>query len=1073
MIPYRPMTTPTHGYYRQPTIAGETIVFVTEDDLWTVPSFGGAARRLTVNAGSAGRPQLSRDGKRIAFTATEEGHPEIYVIPACGGEARRLTWLGADSLALGWTPDGKSVSFASNSGQHFFRPMHAFTVPADGGEPVPMNLGPVEAVSWGSRGARVVGRSMGDPARWKRYKGGTTGDLWIDLKGNGEFARLITLEGNLAWPHWVGDRIYFVSDHQGEGNLWSCTPQGRDLRRETNHRDYYVRFANTDGRRIVYQCGADIWVFDPTTRKSHKVAIEFGSPRAGRQRKFVDASRWLEDARLNPEGHSVCVTARGRAFSMAFWEGPVRQVAGDDLARARHTRFLRDGKGYVGVTDATGEEAIQVIRDGEKAKILTKGKDIGRVLDLAVSPATDEIAFTNQRQELWVCSLKNGKLRRLDRSQYARIDGIAWSPDGKWVAYGFSATRQTSQIRVVEAKTGKIHEVTSRDFRDYSPSWDPDGKCLYFLSFRVLDPVYDSFYFDLGFQKGTRPHLVTLKKEFGSPFLPQPKPVVRWNRRVQDQKKEKKGPQPVEIDFDGIAGRVVAFPVAEGRYGTVIGMRGKVAFVNNPVVGALDQHWSNAGDAPGRGSLDIWDFDKQKCESWCGGVSDVAIAGDLRTFVVRSGNRLRIVGADEKPRNEDDAPGRESGWLDLHRLRPSVTPALEWEQMLREAWRLQRDQYWRADMAGMDWKGVYARYRPLLDRCGTRSELSDLIWEMQGELRTSHCYEIGGDYRWPPQWRIGLLGADLSKSKDGKWRIARIVRGDSWDAEHDSPLARPGVNAKPGEAILEIGGRELDGRAPGELLQHRAGHEIEIVLEDAKKKKRTVVVKTLRSELALRYRAWVEANRAWVHKASGGRVGYVHIPNMGADGFAEFHRYFYAEVDHDGLLVDVRHNGGGHVSQLLLEKLARRRLGYDVNRYGAPAPYPSDAPMGPMVALTDEFAGSDGDIFSHCFKLMKLGPLVGKRTWGGVVGIWPRHALVDGCVTTQPEFSFWFHDVGYAVENYGTDPDIEVENRPQDYAAGKDPQLERGLAEVTRLLKANPPRVPEFDKNPGGARGKK
>ncbi|MBI2923146.1 MAG: PDZ domain-containing protein [Planctomycetes bacterium] len=1050
------------GYYRYPTIAGHAVAFVSEDDLWSVPAAGGVARRLTSNLGAVARPHLSRDGKWLAFTGTEEGHSEVYVMPADGGPARRLTWVGHDTVTLGWDRDGRHVVFASNVGQPFLRPFHLYTVPLDGGPPARIPVGPAEAISHGPRGGVVIGRAMGDPARWKRYRGGTTGDLWVDEKGKGDFRRLIKVDGNLAWPMWIGARVYFVSDHSGTGNLWSCTPAGADLRRETRHPDFYVRFPGTDGRRIVYQCGADLWILDPAKRKPARVPVEYHSPRIQRQRKFADAPRNLEDFALHPEGHSAVVTARGQAFAMGFWEGPVTPVGPAEGVRRRLTRWLRDGKRFLSVSDAGGDEAFELHAPGAPPKVIAKGRDIGRVLDVAVSPARDEAAFSNHRYELFHLDIAKGKLKRLDRSAYDRIAGISWAPDGRWIAYGFNSTRQTSQIRIAEVKTGKVREVTSPDFRDYGPSFDPDGKYLYFLSYRVLDPVYDAFYFDLGFPRGTRPYLATLRKDVTSPFVPLPKPVVRWNRRLVDQPKERDPLAPVEIDFDGIGSRLVTLPVGEGRYGQIFGMRGKVAYTNYPVEGSLGSNWAGGGEPPAKGSLEIWDYDKNKAENWVGGVTEVRIAGDLRTFAVRSGNRIRIVGADEKPKDGPAEPGRDGGWLELGRIRVPVSPEREWEQMLREAWRLQRDHYWREDMSGVDWKGILARYRPLLDRVSTRGELSDLIWEMQGELRTSHCYEIGGDYRWPPQYRQGFLGADFERARDGRWRIARLVRGDSWDPDRDSPLARPGVNARPGEAVVAVNGQAVGKGTPAELLVNRAGQEVSLDLENGKGKRRTVTVRTLREEFSLRYRAWVEANRAKVHRDSAGRVGYVHIPNMGPPGYAEFHRYYFAEVDRPGLLVDLRNNGGGHVSQLLLEKLARRRLGYDVNRWGAPAPYPSDAPMGPMVALTNEYAGSDGDIFSHCFKLMKLGPLVGKRTWGGVVGIWPRHSLVDGCVTTQPEFSFWFHDVGYGVENYGTDPDIEVENRPQDHVAGKDPQLDRALAEVERLLRENPPLVPEF-----------
>ncbi len=948
-------------------------------------------------------------------------------------------------------------------------------------------------------------------ARWKRYRGGTAGDLWIDRDGNGQWQRLIQLAGNLTLPLWVGERIYFIADHEGVGNLYSCLPTGDDLRRHTQHSDYYVRHAASDGKRIVYQAGGDLYVFDPATASSRAIAIEWRSPRVQRNRKFVDAARYLQHYSLHPQGYAVAVTTRGQLFTMANWEGavlqhgaPTTELEDGPIAVRRHNvAWLHDGKRLAVISDGPGEETVEVHQaDGSQPPQLLNGLDIGRPVLLVASPKTDQIALANHRNELIVVDLQQSRAQVLDRSPYHRIRGLAWAPDGRWIAYGFANSSQTSIIKLANLDTGETVEVTRPVLRDEEPAFDPEGKYLYFLSAREFDPVYDNLHFELSFPNGMRPYLVTLRQDLPSPFVPTPKPPEEKpkekDRRAPaggrlatentDQEassaaveEEAAGTQSADvtdaedgerltIDLEGIADRIVAFPVGEGIYGQIRGIPGKALFTVWPPEGSLDDRWLPGGPPAAKAALEVYDFGEQKHETLIDGVTSFELSLDAKTLIYRAGNDLRVLKAGEKPEDKNSAhPSRKSGWLALDRIRVSVLPGAEWAQMYRHAWRLQRDQFWTEDMSGVDWQAVYHRYWPLVRRVACRSEFSDLMWEMQGELGTSHAYEFGGDYRPEPDYPQGFLGADFAfDAATGGYRVTRIVRGDPWNEKATSPLAALGINVRAGDIVLAIGGQRLSrSLTPHQALVHQAKQEVLITVAGSNGgEPRTVTVKTLRSEWAARYRDWVEGNRQRVHSATHGRIGYLHIPDMGPRGYAEFHRGFLAEVIREGLIVDVRFNRGGHVSQLLLEKLARRRIGFDVPRWGAPEPYPSYSVPGPIVVLTNEQAGSDGDIFCHAFKLMKLGPVIGKRTWGGVIGIWPREALIDGGVTTQPEFSTWFEDVGWGVENYGTDPDIEVEVAPHDYVAGRDPQLERGIVEATRLLEANPPTWPDFSQRP-------
>jgi tricorn protease len=1074
---------PEQGYYRFPTLHQDTIVFTSEDDLWAVFTDGGIARRLTANLGTISHPFFSPDGKSLAFTGREEGHNEVYLMPAEGGPVQRVTYLGVNSVVIGWTPDGKQILFSSDHAQPIDRLGVVHAVRPEGGLPEVWPVGPAVSISIATGNRTVLGRNNNDPARWKRYRGGTAGDLWVDAQGDGRFHRLIQLKSNLARPMWIGDRIYFLSDHEGIANLYSCTPNGEDLTRHTHRKDFFVRFPNSDGARIVYHAGADLFVYDPRTDSDRRVDVRYHSPRVQRQRRFVDAAKFMDSYALHTHGHSLAVNTRGKSFTLGNWEGAVTQQGGDGApVRHRLTRWLNDGERVVAITDEGGIEALEIHHHIESREpIRLNGLDIGRPREVKVSPTNDHVILENHRNELLFVDLAEKILQAIDRSDHRNISGSNWSSDGRWVAYGFAATAYTTELRLWDRTTGEKHRITRPVLHDMEPAFDPDGKYLYFLGQRELNPVYDSLHFDLGFPKGVRPYLITLKADTISPFLPSPHPLQEQPKRPPEDREttpkaeatgETPTPQaqvtgPCEIDLEGITDRVVAFPVPEGLYGQILGIKEKVLFTSFPSEGAIVR--DVVGEPTPRGTLEMYDFKQLKHEPLVAEMSDFTLSQDGKTLVYRAGRRMRAIIAGLKPDEKaGQEPGRKSGWIDLGRIKVSVEPGVEWQQMAHEAWRLQRENFWTEDMSKVDWNAVWRRYRPLIDRVGTRGEFSDLMWEMQGELGTSHAYEIGGDYRTEPSYPVGFLGADLAydNETDG-YRIVHIVRGAPGETRAQSPLLAPGANVAEGDRLIAINGRKLSQTVlPQKLLVHQAGQEVILTVQNRDGKQRDVTVTALRSEFPARYREWVEANRRHVHDATGGRVGYVHIPDMGANGYAEFHRLYLAEVDKDALIVDVRYNRGGHVSQLLIEKLARKRVGYDIPRWGKPQPYPEYSVAGPMVAITNQWAGSDGDIFSHVFKLMKLGPLIGKRTWGGVIGIWPRHPLADGSVTTQPEFSFWFADVGWGVENYGTDPDIDIDIAPQDYARGYDPQMEKAISLVLERLETDPPVKPDFSNRP-------
>ena len=1082
------------GYFRQPTVFADRVVFVSEDDLWEVSLSGGVARRVTSGKGSATYPAFSPDGSKIAFTGTEEGTPEVYVMDADGGPVRQLTFNGALSTVVGWSKDGSHVLFRSNFREPFTRRFALYQVPADGGESSRVPVGPAHSMAFEPGGeGQVICRYADDLARWKRYRGGTAGVLWVDADGNGDWQQLLgDYTAGVIRPMWIGERIYFITDEEGYGNIYSCLLDGSDVTRHTDHVGFYARFAATDGESIVYSCGGDLWRLIPEDGTCERIACEYGSPRTELNRKFVDAEDYLDEFSLHPKGHSLAVTSRGKLFNFGNWEGAVRQSGQEQGVRYRLPRYLDAGERLVVVSDASGEDRFEIhLADGSgsPAVVDTGDFDIGRPIAAVVAPDEDALVFSNHRHQLVHLRLGTGETTVIDHSDYGRIEDIDWSSDGRWIAYGFRTDFSTGAIRVYDHKTGEVQQVTSGSYLDVEPVFDPEGRYLYFLSYRKFNPVYDEVFFELSFPRAMKPCVVTLRKDVDSPFVQKPRPLDGseeddGEESGADEESDEQG--DIAIDFEGIQRRVEVFPGAEATYGNLAATGDRVFWTVFPVEGSLGGDWIEEDS----GKLEYFSLEKRRTKAFARNVSEYVLGPDRKTMALWTDAGLQVVSASgEGPAqrdNDDETPCRRTGFVDLGRVAISVEPREEWGQMLREAWRLMRDHFWREDMSGVDWQEVWERYSPLLERVSARSEFSDLVWTMQGELGTSHAYEIGGDYPSPPQYHPGLLAADVTWDADfkferddraeaGGYRIEHIIAAETWEPNERSPLARPGVDVAEGDVIVAINGQRVSEHVSvDQRLVNRAGQEVEITVADAETGDLvTHTVETLGSEFRARYREWVTNNRRKVHEATDGQIGYVHIPDMGPFGFAEFHRGYLSESTKKGLIVDVRYNGGGHVSPLILEKLARERLGYDLQRWGKPMPYPQESVDGPLVALTNEHAGSDGDIFSHCFKLMELGPLLGKRTWGGVIGIWPRHQLVDGSITTQPEFSFWFQDVGFGVENYGTDPDIVVESAPDAEARGDDPQLDATIDKAMELLEKQDVELPDFSPFPTLAPPKK
>lgn len=1043
-------------------------MFVHDDDLWSSSLDGGAARRITTSRAHVSHPRLSPDGTRIAYVAADEGLRDAYLVDLGGGPPRRLTWEGDVGAVCGWSEDGSAAIVATSARQPFNRPTHLWQVPVDGGPVKPLPLGPAIGWAQGPHRQVVLCRHTDDLARWKRYRGGRTGSLWIDREGDGSFERLIELPGNVACPTWVGDRVWFVSDHEYWGNLYSVTPSGEDLRKHTDHTGFFVRHPSSDGAVLVYSRGGDLLRIDADST-AEPIAIDVNASADQSRRRFVEARRYLQGQDLHPDGSSIALEVRGRPFAMAHWEGPVRQLGARDGVRYRLPRWTAEGELLL-ASDSAGVDGLELHGSDEPRSYHPEA--LGRPVDLACAPVGRLVAVANHRQQLGVLDLDDGSFHVLDQAPGGPIQGMAWSPDGAWLAWSRPEQpgMETSRICLWNTHDRQVLELTDGRHWDWCPSWDPDGELLYFLSRREFDPVYDTQFFDLNFPRGSRPWAVTLRADAPHPF--------RARARAIDQKTppaRRRKNVDVTIDIEGLRHRMVPMPIKESIYDRLVGLPGgNLLMTRKGPHGSIGRNWASSGPPKADKVLVLWDANKRELVSVEDKVSDFGVDLWTRSVWVQVGWKLRVIptslekGKREELKKTRGVPaGRRSGWIDLNRIRCSIDPRAEWKQLFAETWRLVQHHFWDEGLSGVDWDAARERYEPLVDRVSTREELSDVLWTLIGELGTSHAYEIGGDLRSPPRWSPGRLGADWEWDPEREgWRVTRICRGDPGHPDRTSPLLEPGVGARVGDCITSVDGSVLAAdRSPAQELAHRANQLVSLELE-RDGATRTVVVRALGDDRMARYREWVRTNRELVHERTDGRCGYVHIPDMGPGGYAEFHRDFGIESRRGGLVVDVRFNRGGHVSQLLLEKLARRPLAWTVSRWNQPQVYPRNASLGPMVCLTNENAGSDGDIFSHNWKQMDLGPLVGRRTWGGVVGIWPRHRMVDNSITTQPEFAYWFPDVRWGVENRGTEPDVDVDITPQDHAAGLDPQMEAALSWMVEQLDTDEPGPPDFGPGP-------
>ncbi|MBZ6114455.1 MULTISPECIES: S41 family peptidase [Streptomyces] len=1111
------------SYLRLPHLSGDQLCFVAEDDLWIAPLDGpGRARRLTVDRTKTGPPRFSPDGRHIAYTSWRTLVPEVHLVPVDGGPGRQLThWGGLDTRVCGWSPPGPDCAAAvlavASHGEPFSHLTWAHKVSPDGDPGRRLPWGPVTDIQVadldGERRTLLLnGTPPHEPAAWKRYRGGATGRLWL----HGE-QLLPDLGGHLAAPMFTGGRIAFLSDHEGVGNLYSCAHDGTGLRRHTDHDAFYARNAASDGTRVVYQCAGDLWIVDDLAPGSapRRLDVRLSGPRAGRRTYQVPAAQHVGGVSVDETGRASAVVVRGSLYWLTHRDGPARTIADTPGVRVRLPEMLGESGRIAYVSDAEGEDAVEIAHlpratGGRAARRLASGR-LGRVLELVSDPTGDRLAVASHDGRLLLLDVTEGDaevarvldavdapeaetapgagptrtgaeptaaaaaaptaapaaggtVTELTRSLNGPVRDLAFSPDGAWLTWshpGIGRTLRQIKMARIGGQNGPaplVVDVTDGRFEDENPVFTRDGRYLAFLSWRGFDPVYDVHTGDLSFPLGCRPYLVPLSSATPSPFAlnPEGRPAAGGLDPLEDESGEGGA---VTVETEGLASRVTPFPVTASKYSTLCPVEGGgLVWLRWPISGALGETFANPADPSEQPTLEHFHLAKARKSELVGHLDWFRVSGDGSRLVVLDEGDLRAVPATEA------GDGDSTTWIDLRRILHEADPAAEWRQAYEEAGRLTRAHFWDPGMCGIDWDAVLDQYRPLVERVASPDDFADLLREVLGELGTSHAYVAAARRNEGPahyQRRQGLLGANFV-CREGSWLVRRILPGDSSDSRARSPLAGTGI--REGAVLTHVDGRPVDPvTGPFPLLAGAGGTTVELTFAPAEGgpgPSRRVAVVPLTDERPLRYQDWVAKRREVVRELSDGRCGYLHIPDMGGSGWAQFNRDLRMEVSRPALIVDVRGNAGGHISELVVEKLTRTILGWDLTRDAQPVSYASNAPRGPVVAVADEATSSDGDMITAAFKLLRLGPVVGQRTWGGVVGMTGRHVLGDGTVITVPMNAAWFDAYGWSVENYGVAPDVEALRTPLDWAEGRYTVLDEAVRLALELLAANPPATP-------------
>jgi tricorn protease len=1074
---------------RFPDIFGDTVVFCYGGDLWSAPADGGSARRLTAHPGQEVFPRFSPDGRWIAFTGQYDGDEQVYVMPAEGGEPRRLTWYpahgplpprwGYDNQVFGWTHDGSAVLFRSMRDAGGDVDGRLYTVPLSGGLPGALPMPNSGAGDFSPDGTKMVYSPLfRDFRHWKRYQGGWAQDLYIFDLSTFKVTDLAHSPRTERDPMWIGDQIYFVSDRDDHLNLYVADPGTGSVEQLTFHTPWDLRWPATDNvGRIVYELDGQLRIFNVADRSDHPIEITVPDDGLWKRPRRVGVADLIEDFELSPKGERALFTARGEVFSAPVENGRTRNLTRSSGAHDRDARWSPDGRTIAYISDASGEDEVWLVdQDGATpARQLTKGHAT-RLRSIAWSPDSARIAVTDIQGRLFVVAVADGAETAVADDIWGGIFDVAWSPHSGHLAFSLRNEAGVRRIHIWTVKTGELRQVTPELFDCSDPAWDPDGDYLFYVSERSYAPQISNLEFDYAGNRRDDIFAVALRADVKPLFPPKSDEVEidgaddvasdekatkgkpdkdKKDAKDEDEKEAKEeAKKPVAIDFDGLEQRVMRVPAPNGNYTGLAAVKGHLVWAS---LGAFVY----GGDFGRSASLELFSIADREVSELASDIRGAALSADGSKVLVRSGGGFKLL--DVKKGGGEPKSVSTSG------LEMTLDPPAEWRQIFNETWRIFRDTFYVKNMHGYDWQALKARYAELLPFVAHRSDLNYVLTEMVSELSAGHTYLGGGDFEIPERPTVGLPGARFALDEAaGRYRLATILPGHNEEEQYRSPLTEVGVDVKEGDYVLAIDGQELTGADnPYRLLQYRNKPVTLTVngspsLEGA----REVTYTPVRSESSLLYLAWVLRNHARVTDLSKGTIGYLHIPDMGADGLAEFIKWYYPQIRKQGLVVDVRGNGGGNVSAMLLERLGRKALGTGFARTQDLADtYPGTVFLGPMACLISETSASDGDIFPYYFREAGLGPLIGKRTWGGVVG-GGFTPLVDGGSVFVPTASTNDLDGKYIIEGHGVDPDIEVSNDPASVLAGHDPQLERAVAEILAAIEAAPVSLPERPADP-------